>query len=96
MPVVDAAGLKDLLRPEGDQHRGAFRGQGAQRGDPPQTVGQNRVQTVLLLPAEDAHLAQVLARCGEDCFGIAVQLLLGIGQMNHGHKAEHHALVAVC
>ena len=32
---------------------------------------------------------------GEQGFRIAVQLLLGIGQMDHGHQAEHHPLVPV-
>ena len=52
LAVVDAAGLQNLLRAERDQHSGALGGQGAQRLDAAQTIGQHGVETVLLLPAQ--------------------------------------------
>ena len=79
LPIVDAAVLEDFLRPEGNQHRSAFGGEGSQRLNSPQAVGQSRVQPVLLLPAQDAHLAQMLSCRSEQGFRIAVQLLFGIG-----------------
>ena len=95
LPVVDAAALENLLGAEGNQHRSALGGQGTQGMDLPQPIGQNGVQTILLLPAQRAHLAQMLSGNGEDGFGIRVQLLLGVGQMHQRHQAEHHPLVSV-
>ena len=63
--------------------------------DLPQSIGQNGVQAILLLPAQRAHLAQMLSGHGEDGFGIRVQLLLGVGQMHQRHQAEHHPLIPV-
>ena len=96
LPVVDATALEDLLGAEGNQHRSALCGQGAQGMDFPQSIGQNGIQAILLLPAQRAHLAQMLSGHGEDGFGIRVQLLLGVGQMHQRHQAEHHPLVPVC
>ena len=95
LPVVDAAALEDLLRAEGNQHRSALGGQGAQGVDLPQAIGQNGIQAIFLLPAQRAHLAQMLSGHSEDGFGIRVQLLLGVGQMHQRHQAEHHPLVSV-
>ena len=95
LPVVDAAALEDLLGAEGNQHRSALRGQGTQGMDLPQAIRQNGVQAILLLPAQSAHLAQMLSGHGEDGFGVRVQLLLGVGQMHQRHQAEHHPLVSV-
>ena len=74
-----SAALEDLLSAEGNQHRSALSGQGTQGMDLPQAVRENGVQPILLLPAQDAHLAEMLPRCGEQRFGVAVQLLLGVG-----------------
>ena len=54
----------DLLCPEGNQHSGALGGQGSQGLNSPQTIRENRIQSILLLPAENAHLAQVFPGCG--------------------------------
>ena len=95
LPVVDAAALEDLLSAEGNQHRSALCGQGTQSMDLPQAIGQNGIQAIFLLPAQRAHLAQMLSGHSEDGFGIRVQLLLGVGQMHQRHQAEHHPLVSV-
>ena len=63
--------------------------------DFPQAVWQNRIQPVLLLPAQDAHLAQVFSGCCKNRFCVTVQLFLGISQMDHGHETEHHSLIPV-
>ena len=70
LPIIDAPGLHDLLCPEGNQHSGALGGEGSQRLNFSQTIRENRIQPVLLLPAENAHLAQVFPGCGEDSFGV--------------------------
>ena len=62
--------------------------------DFPQPVRQYRVQPVLLLPAQRGKLAQVLTRRGVERFGVAVELLLAVGQMHQRHQPEHHPLVA--
>ena len=95
LTIVDAAVLHDLLGTERNEHSSAFCGQGAQCGDPSQAVGQHSVKAVLLLPAEDTHLAQMLAGDREKALGVAVQLFLGVRQMHHGHEAEKHPLVTV-
>ena len=79
LPIVDAAVLEDFLRPERNQHSGGFGGEGAQCLNFSQAVRENGVQPILLLPAQDAHLAQVFSRRSEQGFGVAVQLLLGVG-----------------
>ena len=86
--------MHDLLRPEWDQHGGAFGGEGAQSLDAAQAVGQYRVQTILLLPAQRGKLAQMPASHRKQRFGVAVQLFFGVGQMHQRYKAEHHPLVA--
>ena len=87
--------MEDFLGPERNQHSGALGGQGPQGLDSPQTIGESRIQAILLLPAQNAHLAQVLPGCREQCFRIAVQLFFGIRQMDHGNQAEHHPLIPV-
>ena len=62
--------------------------------DFPQTIRQHGVQPVLLLPAQRGKLAQVLTRRGVERFGVAVELLLAVGQMHQRHQPEHHPLVA--
>ena len=64
LPIVDTPGLHDLLCPEGNQHSGALGGECSQRLNSPQTIWENRIQSVLLLPAENAHLTQVFPGCG--------------------------------
>ena len=94
LTVVQAVRLHDFLCAERNQHGGAFGGERAQGLNFPQTVRQHRVQTVLLLPAQRGKLTQVLARRGVERFGVAVELLLAVGQMHQRHQPEHHPLVA--
>ena len=78
LPIVQTVRLHDFLRPERNQHGGAFGGERAQGLDFSQTIRQHRVQTVLLLPAQHGKLTQVLARRGVKRFGVAVQLFLAV------------------
>ena len=94
LPVVDTARLQNFLRTERDQHGSAFGGQGAQRLDAAQTVGQHSVEAVLLLPAQGGKLAQVLAPHRLQRLGVAIQLFLAVRHVDKGDEAEHHPLVA--
>ena len=87
--------MEDLLRPEGDEDGGGLGGEGAERLDFAQAIGQDSIQPVLLLPAQDAHLAEILAGHGENGFRIAVQLLPAVGQVYQGNQPEHHPLIPV-
>ena len=94
LSVVQTIRLHNFLRAKRNQHGGAFGGKGSQGLDFPQTIRQHRVQPVLLLPAQRRKLAQVLAGCRVERFGVAVELLFAVGQMHQRHQPEHHALVA--
>ena len=94
LPIVQTVRLHDFLCAERNQHGGAFSGKSSQGLDFPQPVRQHRVQPVLLLPAQRGKLAQVLTRRGVERFGVAVELLLAVGQMHQCHQSEHHPLVA--
>ena len=94
LPVVQTIRLHDFLRAKRNQHGGAFGGERAQGLDFPQPIGQHRVQSVFLLPAQRGKLAQVLTRRGVERFGIAVELLFAVSQMHQRHQPEHHSLVA--
>ena len=96
LPIIQTVRLHDFLCAERDQHGGAFGGQRAQGLDFSQTIRQHGVQPVLLLPAQRGKLAQVLAGCRVERFGVAVELLLAVGQMHQRHQPEHHPLVAGC
>ena len=93
LPIVQTVRLHDFLRPERNQHGGAFGGERAQGLDFSQTIRQHRVQTVLLLPAQRGKLAQVLTRRRVERFCVAVELLLIVRQMHQCHQSEHHPLV---
>ena len=94
LPIVQAVRLHDFLCAKRNQHGGAFGGERAQGLDFSQPIGQHRVQPVLLLPAQRGKLAQVLAGCRVERFGVAVELLFAVSQMHQCHQPEHHALVA--
>ena len=88
MPVAD------LLCLERHKHGKGFRGQRPQCIDTPQTERQRGDQAVLLLEAQLCELAQVLARNGLECFGVAVQFFLAARQMHERDHGEQHSLVA--
>ena len=94
LPIVQTVRLHDFLRPERNQHGGAFGGKGSQGLDFAQPIRQHRVQPIFLLPAQRGKLAQVLACRGVERFGVAVELLLIVRQMHQCHQPEHHPLVA--
>ena len=86
LPVINTARLQNFLRAERDQHGGALGGQGAQGLDAAQTVGQHRVETVFLLPAQRRKLAQVLASHRLQRLGVAVELLLAVRHVDEGDE----------
>ena len=94
LAVINTARLQNFLGAERDQDGSALGGQGAQRLDAAQAVGQHGVEAVLLLPAQCRELAQVFAPHRLQRFGVAVELLLAVRHVDEGDEAEHHALVA--
>ena len=92
--VVQAAGVHDLLRLEGQQHGGALRGQRPHGVNAPQAVGQHRVQRVLLLVLHSGKLAAVGAADGGQRLRVLLQLLLAVGKVGQRHQRVHHPLVA--
>ena len=91
--VINAARVLDLLRLEGHEDSGAFAGQSADSINAAQTVGQHRVQGVLLLIVEDGKFTVAGARL--QGFGILVKLLQTVRKVGQRHHAVHHALVAL-
>ena len=85
LTIVESMALHNFLGSERDEYRRALGGQGAQRLDAPQPVGQHSVQTVPLLPAQRGKLAQVLAGNGKQRFGIIIQLFLGSRHVDEGN-----------
>ena len=92
--VVQTAGIHDLLRLEGQQHGGALRGQRPHSVDTPQTVGQHRVQRVLLLVLHSGKLTAVGTANGGQSLRVLLQLLLVVGKVGQRHQRVHHPLVA--
>ena len=92
--VVQAAGVHDLLRFEGQQHSGTLRGQCPHGVDTPQTVGQHRVQRVLLLVLHSGKLTAVGTANGGQRLRVLLQLLLVVGKVSQRHQRVHHPLVA--
>ena len=96
MAVVNASGVGNLLRPEGDKDGGALGGKSTEGVYLPGTVGEDGIKAVLLLEPEGAHLAEVLSGDGEDSLSVAVKFFQGAGGVNKGNEAEHHSLVTAC
>ena len=92
--VVQTAGVHDLLRLKGQQHGGALRGQRPHSVDTPQTIGQHRVQRVLLLVLHNGELAAVGTANGGQGLRVLLQLLLVVGKVGQRHQRVHHPLVA--
>ena len=92
--VVQAAGVLDLLGPEGHEDGGALGGQGPQGPDPAQAIGQHRVQPVFLLVAQNGELAQMVSANGHKGLRVHVQLFQGIGDVDERDHGEDHPLVS--
>ena len=86
--------VPDLLGLKGHEHRQCLGGQRPQGVDPPQAQGECRHQPIRLLPVQRGQLAQVLPGGGLEGFRVAVQFLLGVGQMHQRHHGEHHPLIS--
>ncbi len=69
------------------------RGQRPQGFHPAQAIGQDGIQAVLLLVAQNGELAQVLPADGHEGFRVGVQLLQRIGHMHQCDNREHHPLI---
>ena len=94
LAIVESLGLHDFLGAERDEYRRALGGQGAQRLDAPQSIGQHGVQSIPLLPAQGGKLAQMLAGNGEQRLGVIIQLFLASRHVDKGDQTKHHPLVA--
>ena len=92
--VVQATGVHDLLRLEGQQHGGALRGQRPHSVNAPQAVGQHRVQRVLLLVLHGSKLTAMGTANGGQCLRVLLQLLLAVGKVSQRDQRVHHPLVA--
>ena len=91
--IGQPAGVLYLLDAEGHKDGGALGGQGAHGLHPAQAVGQDGVQPVLLLVAQNGELAQVLPSDGKKGVGVRVKLLQVVRDMHQCHHGEHHPLV---
>ena len=93
-PVVQTAGVLDLLRTERHKDGAAFRGQRPQSMDASQAIRQNGIQTVLLLVAENRETAELFLCDGLQGLRIRVKLLQAVRDMNERHTGKHEPLVA--
>ena len=91
---VDAALVLNLLHFEGNEHRKALGGKGAERIDFARPNGQRGVQAVELLELQCGKLAHMLAGNGKNRLSIAVKLLFGVGGDGQRDDGEHHPLIA--
>lgn len=91
--IGQAAGVLELLGPEGNRHGAAFGGEGMQGMDSSESVGQGGVQAVLLLEAGGGDVAKMLLADGKDALRVCVQLLQAVGSMNKGDDGEDHPLI---
>ena len=92
--VVDTARVLDLLRLEGHENGGTFRGQCAGSVNALETEGQHRIQRVLLLIAQDIKLATACPPDGLQSLGVLIELFKVICQVRQRYQSQHHALVA--
>ena len=84
-----------LLHPVGHEDGGALGGQRPQGLDAPEAVGQDGVQPVLLLVAQNGKLAEMFPANGQQGFRVRVQLLQRVRDMHQRHHGKNHALVAL-
>ena len=92
--VVDTARVLDLLRFERHKNGGTFRGQCAGSVNALEAEGQDRIQRVLLLIAQNVKLTAPRSPNGLQSLGVLVELFKVICQMRQRHQSQHHALVA--
>ena len=58
-----------------------------------ESIGQDCIQTVLLLVVGNGEVAQVLPAYGDDGLTVGVQLFQAVGYMYQSYHGEYHALV---
>ena len=92
--IVDAAHVLNLLRFEGHENGGTFRGQGTGGVNALEAEGQHRVQRDLLLVAQNVELTAPRPPDGLQGLGVLIELLQIVRQMGQRDKRQHHALVA--
>ena len=96
---VDAIGqptwVLDFLHPEGHKDSGALGSQSTQGFDAPETIGQDGVQPVLLLVAQNGKLAEVFPAYGQQRFRISIQLFQRVRDMHQCNHGKNHTLVAL-
>ena len=92
--VVNTARVLNLLRLEGHENGGTFRGQGTGGVNALEAEGQHRVQCVLLLVAQNVKLTAPRPPDGLQGFGVLVKLFKVICQVRQRHQSQHHTLVA--
>ena len=93
--VGQATGVLNFLHPEWHEDGGALGGEGTQGLYPAQAIGQDGVQAVLLLVAQNGELAQVLPADGHKGFRVGVQLLHAVRDVDQSDHGKDHALIAL-
>ena len=78
---------------ERNQDGSGLCGKGTHRIDLPQTIRQDGIQSIDLLPFQGCHLAEVFSCNGIQGFRIRIQLFLAFCHMYHCQDTEHHPLV---
>ena len=92
--VIDTASVLNILHAKRHQSRSTFRCQGANGLNAAQAVGQHRIQSILLLVAQNSKLTEIFTTYGQKRFGVGVQLLQRVRDMDERDIGKDHALVA--
>ena len=91
--IINTARILDLLNAERHQNSGGFSCQGAGRSDAAQAIGQGRVQSILLLIAENGELTRLLQPDCLQCLRVSVQLFQRVRHVYDGDIGKNHPLV---
>ncbi len=90
---INPVPVTDFLYPERHEHRKRFGRQGSADGEFRNTVRQNGIQSLQLLPPQDIHRAEVFSCALADGFGVGIQLFLAFRRMAKRHQGRNHALI---